>query len=146
MLGAFGALALAGCTPAVVAAPPPAPVSVPAPLPACGAVDVEDRSTPPSDARVRIVRATLRQKLAALAVCSRPYRIHVNVTVDQVAAGRLRARFLAVVYRNGGEMIGEIPTTLSAEPPVPEDRASREAELLKSGAESTALLFVEHFR
>ena len=129
-------------------APPPAVVEVAAasPLSACGIVEVEDHSVPPSDARVTVVREATRQHLATLAACSRPYRLHVNVKVEQVGAGRLRVRLRAVVYRVAGEMVADIPTTLSADHADSEQRVSAEEDLLRSGAERTALLFAEHFR
>jgi hypothetical protein len=94
---------------------------------------------------VTLIRDTLRQKLAALSLCSRPYHLHMIVTVEQVGTGRLNVVLRAVVYRNSGEVAADIPTKLSANHAAPEDREEKEAELLRSGAEATAALFGEHF-
>ncbi len=149
--GVFALLAACGGGSAAVApvrAPDPAVLApvVRAPPPECGEVDVEDHSVPPDPVRVTVARQTTRQKLAALGACTRPYHLRVNLTVDQVGEGRLRVKIRAVVYRRTGEVVADIPTTLSAEHAIPEERASKEAELLRSGAESTALLFADHFR
>jgi hypothetical protein len=107
---------------------------------------VEDKSTPPDDARVATVRDAIRQKLFTLQACERPFHVRVNVTVSQVGAGRLQVNLRSVIYKNSGEMVGDIPSKLSAEHTAPEDRAAKEAEILKQGGESVALLFGEHFR
>ncbi len=132
------------------APPPQAPQRVvvlpPPPPPACGDVVVEDHSVPPADFRATLVRDAMRQKLAAVQACERPYRVRVNIVVAQVGDGRLRAELRAVIYRKTGEMVGDLPTKLSSEHAVPEERATKEAELLKAGGDSTALLFAEHFK
>jgi hypothetical protein len=160
----FAAAALGACSTAAVPARAPSPASSPgssastplaaAPLPSAplasaplpAPLSVEDHTVPPSDAHVTVVRETMRQKLTELGVCSRPYRLRVDVTLDQVGAGPLRARLRAVVYRKAGEVAGDIPTTLSAEHAAPEDRTSSEADLLRSGADRMAKVFSDNFR
>jgi len=139
------ALVLSACA-ATVAPKEPAPLPPPPPpIPACGSVEVDDRSVPPSDARVSLVQEVARQKLAAINACARAYRLHITVTVDQAGTGRLRVTLRTVVYRPGGEMVGDIPTTLSTDHALAEERTAREANLLRTGTESLVLLYSDHF-
>ncbi len=138
-------LATSACGPPPPTAAPAAVVVAPPPPPACGSVEVDDTSVPPDPARGAAVRDATRQMLAARGACSPKYKMHINVTVEQKGTGRLEVRLRTVIYRTGGEMAADIPTKLSAEHTAPEDRAAKEAELLKNGGESVALLYIEHF-
>lgn len=116
---------------------------VPPPRPACGHVEVES-ATEPTGAQAALVREAMREKLAALGVCARPYRIHVDLGLEQLGADGMRARLRLIVYANSGALAGEIPTALSINHFTPGDIASKEA-LLRAGADQAAVLYTQSF-
>ena len=120
----------------MIATPPP---------PSCGVVDVEDHNQTPTGVSAQLVRDAMRQKLAALAACDRPYRIHVDLTVEAVGSDGLRARLRLIIYGNHGSLAGEIPTALSLNHWAPADVASRDA-LLREGSAQAAELFSRNFQ
>jgi len=69
----------------------------------------------------------------------------VDVTLEPGGLGRVRARFFLVVYRVGGALAGEIPTTLTGDRSSDEDIVATNA-LLRIGSEHAAQVFTEHFR
>jgi hypothetical protein len=113
----------------------------------CGEVEVEDHSVPPDPAHVALVRDVFRQQLAAVGACSRPFRLHLGLTIEPAGLGRVRATMSLLVYRpiqKGGALAGEVPTTLTGDRSSASDVVATEA-LLRVGAEHSAQAFSKSF-
>jgi hypothetical protein len=139
------ALACGSAPPPLVVAPRPVAVApAPPPPPACGAVEIDDHTSPANDGHARLVRDTMRQKLAALGGCARPYRVHVDMTLEQLGADGLRVSLRLIIYGKSGALAGEIPTKVSINHSLPGDVTSHQA-LLRAGAEQAAQVFAQNF-